>query len=71
MIILDIRGNVCGFSFHDFYGELGNDFIEPHHIKTISETKEGEKNQISSIYNVLSVVYCNSYIGCKCDISIV
>lgn len=31
---------VCGFSFYEKYGELGQGFIEAHHKKPLSETKE-------------------------------
>lgn len=31
---------VCGFSFFEKYGELGKGFIEAHHIRPLSETKE-------------------------------
>lgn len=30
---------VCGFNFHDTYGEIGSDFIEGHHTVPISELK--------------------------------
>lgn len=32
--------DVCGFSFFEKYGELGQGFIEAHHKKPLSETKE-------------------------------
>ncbi len=31
---------VCGFSFYEKYGALGQGFIEAHHINPLSETKE-------------------------------
>lgn len=31
---------VCGFSFFEKYGELGQGFIEAHHLKPLNETKE-------------------------------
>ncbi|MGI5975644.1 MAG: HNH endonuclease [Paludibacter sp.] len=33
---------VCGFSFFEKYGELGEGFIEAHHLKPLTETKETE-----------------------------
>lgn len=30
----------CNFDFENFYGEIGKDFIEVHHIKPLSEIKE-------------------------------
>ena len=29
---------VCGFNFLDFYGEIGKDYIQVHHLKLLSET---------------------------------
>lgn len=34
---------ICGFCFSDVYGELGDGFIEAHHIKPVSQLQEGEK----------------------------
>nr|WP_243238708.1 HNH endonuclease [Romboutsia sp. 1001713B170207_170306_H8] len=31
---------LCGFDFEDFYGEIGKDFIEGHHIKPISDMEK-------------------------------
>lgn len=31
---------VCGFDFKEHYGELGNNFIEVHHLTPLSELKE-------------------------------
>ncbi len=33
---------VCGFSFFEKYGKLGEGFIEAHHLKPLKETKETE-----------------------------
>jgi len=40
---------VCGFNFADVYGSRGNDFIEGHHKRLISEMTEGEKTKIEDI----------------------
>ncbi len=45
---------VCGFDFSKAYGEIGNDFIEAHHIKPVSELKENEKTKIEDIVMVCS-----------------
>lgn len=34
--------SVCGFSFKDYYGKLGEDFMEVHHIKPLCENKGKE-----------------------------
>ncbi len=45
---------VCGFNFKLMYGNVGENFIEAHHIKPISELKKGEKTKISDIVMVCS-----------------
>jgi hypothetical protein len=40
---------VCGFDFSEVYGKRGEGFIEGHHIKLISELKEGEGTKIEDI----------------------
>lgn len=32
--------HACGFNFYQKYGDIGKNFIEVHHIKPLSETKE-------------------------------
>lgn len=44
----------CGFDFEKVYGELGEDYIEGHHIKPVSELKEGESSQIEDIVMLCS-----------------
>jgi 5-methylcytosine-specific restriction protein A len=39
---------VCGFDFKDFYGDIGEGFIECHHIIPLSELKE-TKTKISDL----------------------
>lgn len=51
---------ICGFDFAKTYGEIGNDFIEAHHTKPISEMQEGEKTNIEDIAMVCS--NCHSMI---------
>lgn len=38
----ELRCAVCGFSFQDTYGELGEDFIEMHHEKPLYQYEEEE-----------------------------
>ena len=51
---------ICGFSFVDKYGDIGKDFIEAHHIKPVSEMKEGESTNINDLVMVCS--NCHSMI---------
>ena len=51
---------ICGFDFKDKYGELGNDFIEAHHIKPVSSMNDGDKTKIEDIIMVCS--NCHSMI---------
>jgi 5-methylcytosine-specific restriction enzyme A len=37
----------CGFDFEENYGEIGNEYIEAHHLKPIASLKEGESRTIS------------------------
>ncbi|MEQ6377443.1 HNH endonuclease [Bacillaceae bacterium S4-13-58] len=45
---------VCGFDFELFYGEIGQGFIEGHHIVPVSELKEGDQTKVSDIVMVCS-----------------
>ena len=45
---------MCGFDFVKTYGEIGNNFIEAHHIKPISKMKDGDKTKIEDIVMVCS-----------------
>ena len=51
---------VCGFNFQKIYGELGDDFIEAHHVKPVSEMKENELTKIEDIVMLCS--NCHSMI---------
>ena len=54
---------VCGFDFKKNYGELGEKFIEAHHIKPVSQMTENEKTSIDDIVMVCS--NCHSMIHRK------
>ncbi|MCD8018070.1 MAG: HNH endonuclease [Clostridiales bacterium] len=44
----------CGFNFYKIYGDVGKDFIEAHHMKPVSEMREGEKTNISDLVMLCS-----------------
>lgn len=54
---------VCGFDFEQVYGDLGEKFIEAHHIKPVSQMSENEKTNIEDIVMVCS--NCHSMIHRK------
>ncbi len=54
---------VCGFDFEATYGELGENFIEAHHIKPVSQMTENEKTSIDDI--VMVCANCHSMIHRK------
>lgn len=39
----------CGFNFNEIYGSRGNNFIEGHHKKLVSEMQKGETTKIEDI----------------------
>ncbi|WP_258871564.1 HNH endonuclease, partial [Halobacillus trueperi] len=39
----------CNFNFKDYYGDLGEDFIEGHHTKYVSKMLEGETTKVEDI----------------------
>jgi 5-methylcytosine-specific restriction enzyme A len=45
---------ICGFNFHEKYGERGLGFIECHHIKPLSQLTPGEKTRTSDLSLVCS-----------------
>ncbi len=45
---------VCGFDFFKTYGEVGDNFIEAHHIKPVSKMKDGERTKIEDIVMLCS-----------------
>lgn len=54
---------ICKFDFAKTYGELGEKFIEAHHIKPVSQMVENEKTRIDDIVMVCS--NCHSMIHRK------
>ena len=54
---------VCGFDFKEKYGEIGENFIEAHHVKPISEMSDGDITKIEDIIMVCS--NCHSMIHRK------
>lgn len=54
---------ICGFDFYKYYGTIGEDFIEAHHIKPISQMSIGEKTNIEDI--ILLCSNCHSMIHRK------
>lgn len=49
-----LKCEACGFVFEDKYGDLGKNYIEVHHLKPISEIKEGKKTKLSDVSLVCS-----------------
>ncbi len=47
--IIIIVCEACGFDFGKVYGDVGRNFIEAHHMKPVSEMKEGDKTQIEDM----------------------
>ena len=45
---------VCGFDFVKTYGEIGENFIEAHHIRPVSQMTDGEKTKLEDIVMVCS-----------------
>lgn len=45
---------VCGFSFEDTYGKLGEGFIEVHHLRPISDYEENDITKIDDLKLVCS-----------------
>jgi hypothetical protein len=44
----------CRFDFHKIYGEVGDGFIELHHLRPVSEMKSGEKTKLKDVALVCS-----------------
>lgn len=49
-----LKCEICGFNFESKYGKIGQDFIEGHHIKPVSELIEGEKTEVEDIVLICS-----------------
>lgn len=45
---------ICEFNFSEVYGDIGDDFIEAHHIKPVSKLIEGEKTRVEDLVMVCS-----------------
>lgn len=45
---------ICGFNFASTYGYLGDGFIEVHHVKPVSQMKDGERTNIDDLIMVCS-----------------
>jgi len=55
-----LKCEICGFDFKQHYGDIGEGFIEGHHIKPVSQIQPGEKTKIDDI--VLLCSNCHSMI---------
>ncbi len=44
----------CGFDFEEFYGDVGQGFIEAHHTIPVSELRPGSKTKAGDIALVCS-----------------
>lgn len=40
---------ICKFDYKEKYGELGEDYIEGHHVIPVSELEEGSKTKVEDI----------------------
>ena len=58
-----LRCAVCGFNFEERYGEIGQGFIEGHHIKPVSQLLPGEETKVEDI--ILLCSNCHSMIHRK------
>ena len=54
---------VCGFNYEKFYGDIGSDFIECHHIKPIYELDSETKTTINDL--ALVCANCHRMIHAK------
>lgn len=50
----NLRCEICGFSFFEKYGAIGQDFIEVHHTKPIAEMRPNEKTRIEDLILICS-----------------
>jgi 5-methylcytosine-specific restriction protein A len=56
---------VCGFDFHQTYGEHGHGFAECHHTKPISKLLPGEKTRASDLAIVCANCHRMLHRGCE------
>lgn len=45
---------ICEFSFEEYYGDIGKDYIEAHHVVPVSELKEDYETRLEDIVLVCS-----------------
>lgn len=45
---------ICNFDFEKIYGEIGENFIEAHHLKRVADLDEDEKVKISDLMMLCS-----------------
>ena len=50
----DLKCEICGFSFRETYGVLGQGFIEAHHVEPISQRKENKETTFEDLIIVCS-----------------
>lgn len=50
----DLCCSVCGFDFEQMYGEIGRDFIEAHHTKSVASLDEKERVTVEDLLAVCS-----------------
>jgi len=50
----ELRCEACGFSFKEKYGSRGDGFIEVHHLKAVSDMKDGETTSFEDLALVCS-----------------
>lgn len=53
----------CGFDFKEKYGDLGENFIEGHHVKPVSQLQPNERTKVDDI--ILLCSNCHSMIHRK------
>jgi hypothetical protein len=58
--------DVCGFSFMEAYGELGEGFIEAHHIKPVKALKAGARTRVSDLAKVCANCHQMIHKGNEC-----
>ena len=50
----DLHCEICGFSFAQVYGDIGEGFIEAHHKKPLNQLEPGEETQTSDLVMLCS-----------------
>ena len=44
-----LPGQVCGFDFHEMYGEIGRDYAQVHHLKPLSDRTKPSLTMLSDL----------------------